>query len=174
MKEKEIFEKYSGEELDQFLVESNAIEGVYDDDSFLQAKLAWEYLISQEGLSSETILNTHRILMAHQDLEPEYIGNWRNCRIWIGNHEGPDFKRVPDLIQSWLDQINLSNDPDITQEEQDIILQNLHVQYEHIHPFADGNGRTGRMFWNFLRLKRGLSLKIIYDKEKYEYYRLFK
>lgn len=173
MPRQENAEIFTDEELNQFLVESNAIEGVFDAVSFKQAKLAWKFLISQEELTPETILTTHQILMAHQDLKQEYKGNWRNCGVWIGDHEGPDFRKVPGLIQSWLNQIDISSDTDIALEEQATILQNLHVQYEHIHPFVDGNGRTGRMFWNFLRLKRGLPLKIIYERDKYEYYRLF-
>lgn len=174
MPRNETIEYSSEEELRQFLAESNAIEGIFDDDSLAQAQLAWEYLISQKELTPGTILITHQILMAHQDLEPEYKGNWRNCPVWVGGHEGSDFRKIPGLIQSWLDQIDVSADIDLTPKEQDVILQNLHVQYERIHPFVDGNGRTGRLFWNYLRLNRGLPLKIIYEKEKYEYYRLFK
>ncbi|HAI22634.1 TPA: hypothetical protein DCP77_02890 [Candidatus Collierbacteria bacterium] len=173
MSKEEISENFFEEELRKFLVESNAIEGVFDGDSLKQAYLAWKYLISQKELSLNTILITHQILMAHQDLNPELKGNWRNCPVWVGGREGSDFRKIPSLIQSWLDQIEVSNDPELTSEEQDVILQDLHVQYERIHPFADGNGRTGRMFWNFLRLKRGLPLKIIYESERLEYYRLF-
>lgn len=174
MSRKENVENYSEKEIKQFLVESNAIEGVYDSDSLMQAQLAWEFLISHKELSTENILGTHLILMAHQDLEPEHKGHFRNCPIWIGGREGSDFRNIPDLIQSWLNQIDITGDPDLPPEEQDSILQNLHVQYEHIHPFVDGNGRTGRMFWNFLRLKRGLPLKIIYENERFDYYRLFR
>lgn len=174
MSRKENAENYSEEEIKQFLVESNAIEGVYDEVSLEQAQLAWKYLISQNELSPEIILGTHLILMAHQDLKPEHKGHFRNCPVWIGNREGSNFRKVPSLIQSWLNQVDISDDPDLTPEEQDATLQNLHVQYEQIHPFADGNGRTGRMFWNYLRLKRGLSLKIIYENERFDYYRLFR
>jgi len=170
----EIERKYSEEELKQFLIESNAIEGVYDPDSLIRAQLAWEYLISQKELSMDAILITHQILMAHQDLDPELIGHFRNCPVWVGGREGADFRKVSGLIQSWLYQIDISDDLDLSPEEQDLILQNLHVQYEHIHPFVDGNGRTGRIFWNFLRLKSGLPLKIIYEEKRFEYYRLFR
>lgn len=174
MSRKETIENYKEEELNQFLVESNAIEGVFDTVSLKQAKLAWKFLISQEELTPETILTTHQILMAYQDLEQEHKGHFRNCQVWIGSREGADFRIVPDLIQSWLDQINISTNIDLTPEDKDLFLQNLHVQYEHIHPFVDGNGRTGRLFWNFLRLKRGLPLKIIYEDKRFEYYKLFR
>ena len=52
----------------------------------------------------------------------------------------------------------------------------LHVKYEKIHPFADGNGRTGRMFMNWTRLKRNNEpLLIIHEgEEQREYYGWFK
>lgn len=174
MSRKETIENYKEEELNQFLVESNAIEGVFDTASLKQAKLAWKFLISQEELTPETILTTHQILMAYQDLEQEEKGSWRNYPVRVGKYEVSDFKKIPGLIQSWLDQINVSAYIDLTPEDQDLFLQNLHVQYEHIHPFVDGNGRTGRLFWNFLRLKRGLPLKIIYEDKRFEYYKLFR
>ncbi|KKS62295.1 MAG: hypothetical protein UV29_C0018G0009, partial [Candidatus Collierbacteria bacterium GW2011_GWD2_42_50] len=68
MSKEEISENFFEEELRKFLVESNAIEGVFDGDSLKQAYLAWKYLISQKELSLNTILITHQILMAHQDL----------------------------------------------------------------------------------------------------------
>lgn len=173
MSRKEIFENNPTEEINRFLVESNAIEGIYDDDSLKQAQFSWEYLISQKELTVANILRTHHLLVINQNLKPEHKGNWRNCRVWVGNYEGPDHKNIPNLIQSWLDQINTLADLKLTPEEQDLLLQDLHVQYEQIHPFADGNGRTGRMFWNFLRLKAGLPIKIIYEKDRFDYYRLF-
>jgi Fic family protein len=49
-----------------------------------------------------------------------------------------------------------------------------HIRYEHIHPFVDGNGRTGRMFMNWERLKAGLPLLVIKESKKYDYYDWFK
>ncbi len=52
--------------------------------------------------------------------------------------------------------------------------QQLHVSYEKIHPFVDGNGRTGRMFMNWWRLTNGLPLLIIHEgDEQYNYYQWF-
>ena len=48
-----------------------------------------------------------------------------------------------------------------------------HIAYERIHPFIDGNGRTGRMFMNWQRLKAGLPILVIKEKEKQEYYKWF-
>ena len=46
----------------EFLKESNAIEGVFDEYSLQQAQKAWEFLSIQKELNTATILETHRIL----------------------------------------------------------------------------------------------------------------
>ncbi len=51
----------------------------------------------------------------------------------------------------------------------------LHVEYERIHPFVDGNGRTGRMFMNWWRMKNGLPVLVIHEgEEQMDYYQWFK
>lgn len=47
----------------------------------------------------------------------------------------------------------------------------FHVFYERIHPFLDGNGRTGRMITFRECLRGGLVPSIVLDAEKAEYYR---
>lgn len=173
MTSKETKETQINEEINIFLSESNAIEGVYDNDSLKQARTAWNYLISQTKLTSENIQNTHQLLMANQDLPTEYKGKWRTCRVWVGRTEAQPYDKIPQLIQEWLDEIDSLSNTNLNDEEKALPFQNLHVQYEHIHPFVDGNGRTGRMFWNFLRLKNGLPLITVYKKDRFDYYRLF-
>jgi len=111
--------------------------------------------------------------MENQDLPPKYKGKWRTCRVWIGHNEAQPYEKIPQLIQVWLEEIDSIAKTKHEDEEKDLLFQDLHVQYEHIHPFVDGNGRTGRMLWNFLRLKNGLPLKTIYEKDRFDYYRLF-
>lgn len=174
MTRKETAECQNDEEINIFLSESNAIEGVYDGDSLVQARLAWDYLISQTKLNPEIIQSTHQLLMENQDLPPKYKGKWRTCRVWIGHNEAQPYEKIPQLIQTWLEEIDVIAKTKHEDEEKALLFQDLHVQYEHIHPFVDGNGRTGRMFWNFLRLKNGLPLKTIYEKDRFDYYRLFR
>ena len=46
----------------------------------------------------------------------------------------------------------------------------FHVKFENIHPFADGNGRTGRILMNYLLLIDGHPPIIIYEEDRKEYY----
>lgn len=152
--------------VDYFLSESNAIEGVYDDDSLQQAKYAWDYLIEQPKLNGGVILKTHKILMLHQKLLPNQRGYWRTCQVYIGNREGIPYQQIPDAIAQWL--YVSSKAP--TAEFIDEWIKQAHIQYETIHPFVDGNGRTGRMFLNYQRIKAGLPLLVIHNEGKSDHY----
>ena len=46
----------------------------------------------------------------------------------------------------------------------------FHLRFEHIHPFADGNGRVGRTLMNYYLLINGEPPVIIYDEDKKKYY----
>lgn len=72
-------------------------------------------------------------------------------------------KDVPEAIEELLQQYEES--------EKDIItLAKFHAAYEKIHPFQDGNGRTGRMILFRECLYHGIDPFIIEDSRKREYY----
>jgi len=50
-----------------------------------------------------------------------------------------------------------------------VYLAHWHGYYEYLHPFRDGNGRTGRLHSNFLLLRAGHPLLIIELKDRSEY-----
>lgn len=164
------------EKLNEFLVESNAIEGVHDDVSFTQAIRAWEYLMSVNHFTTGVVLKTHKILMLHQPLYPNEKGYFRNVQVMIAGRFGMNPINVPQAIDQWV--LNVLDVIENGRNESEIFLERItrehHVLYEKIHPFVDGNGRTGRMFLNYERLKVGLPLLVIKADERQEYYKWFK
>ncbi len=149
-----------------FLKESNAIEGVYDDDSLQQAIKAWSWLIKQPKLVTSVVLKTHAILMKNHNIIPKEKGNYRIGPIYIAGREGSNWVVIPSNMQYWFNKAN----HDKYWED----IKESHVAYEHIHPFIDGNGRTGRMFMNWQRIKAGLPILIIKESKKWDYYLWFK
>lgn len=149
----------------KFLYESNAIEDVWDEESLEDALDAWRFIIDEEKLTPENIKMTHRILM-RRHLKGSYLGEFRQQPVWIGGREGLASILIPEAIKMWCKIVNKKN-------KKEHIIEKDHVEYEYIHPFIDGNGRTGRIFMNWQRVKNGLPILIIKEREKYAYYKWF-
>lgn len=164
-------------EVNDFLANSNAIEGVYDEDSFKQAIYAWEFLMEQDKLTKGVVLKTHKILMLNQSLLPSDKGYFRNIMVYIGNKPAINPISIDDRIDHWILNVNdvalnAKNESEIFKEK---ITKAHHIEYEKIHPFVDGNGRTGRLFMNWERKKVGMPLLVIHEgKEQQDYYKWFK
>ena len=164
--------KLKREDVIEFLLESNAIEGVYDNDSLKQAKKAWDFLIEQTKLTVPVILETHKILMKNTKLRPDEIGFFRRAPVYIGGHEALNFLKIPETIDSWL--LDVETSIKIPGEDGNNIKLD-HIEFERIHPWIDGNGRTGRMFMNWQRIKSGLPLLIVHEgEEQMSYYEWFR
>ncbi len=151
------------EKISKFLEQSNAIEGVYDADSLAQAEVAWEFLISQTEMSVGVICQLHKILMLNHNLMPHEKGYLRKIPVYIGNREAMDYELIEERLKLLVQGMTLV--PENSKSH--------HIQYEKIHPFVDGNGRTGRMLMNWERLRAGESILIIWEEEKHEYYKWF-
>lgn len=145
------------------LRESNAIEGVTDLDSFVQAMFAWAYLSELRTLKLPNILKAHKILMLHQPLEPNYKGYLRDINVQVGGTVCPSPMMLRPALEDWLNH-EWPNADSITS----------HVAFERIHPFVDGNGRIGRMlmFWRQIEHEGGLKPWPTAEKRQ-EYYKLF-
>lgn len=155
----------SAEEI-EFLQHSNYIEGVTDSESLDQAVFAWNYLKVQKDLNVTNIKKTHKILMLKQPLKPNEKGYFRTIPVWISGKTGAAVSGVPADMIAWAASANMS--------KEEMAIKEDHITYEKIHPFVDGNGRTGRMFMNWQRLKNGLPILVIREEERQDYYNWFK
>ena len=62
------------------------------------------------------------------------------------------------------------NDSEISNIDPLIKMAIIHFQFESIHPFYDGNGRTSRLLMNYLQKKFDLPLAIVFKEDKNEYF----
>jgi Fic family protein len=109
-------------------------------------------------LSLETLCEWHRTIMTGSPTPERYVGVIRNEQGWIGGHDPTDAHLVtppPDELNTLLnDLVHYINREDLDPVAQAGIA---HAQFEIIHPFADGNGRVGRVLVAWI-LTRRLSL----------------
>ena len=78
----------------------------------------------------------------------------------------------PFEIEDWCDNLSYRLENAKTNEEKVEIIMNQHIKFEKIHPFNDGNGRTGRLLIIHSCLKEGLEPIIIPKEEKGKYINL--
>ncbi|WP_203567524.1 Fic family protein [Aestuariimicrobium ganziense] len=107
-------------------------------------------------LDEQSILDMHRALMeGHHD----EAGQYRGQLVWVGTsgisprgavHVAPAAALVPDAMADLVQFV--------TREDVQVVVQTAvaHAQLETIHPFADGNGRTGRALVHAMMRAKGL------------------
>jgi len=110
-----------------------------------------------ELLTTERVQDWHGRLMEgpHGWLPPEMVGAFRTVQGWIGGTSPldavlmtppPEF--VPDLMDDLLAYVNRDDVDAVTQAAV------AHAQFESIHPYADGNGRIGRVLVAWILVRR--------------------
>lgn len=148
---------------------SNLIENIDDADEDEQSLAAWDYLCGQKNLSHAAIKETQRLITSNQtDLPNSDKGEYRSVsktNVWIGRRAAPGWELVALLMDNYLlDMSNLrAADP-----------KAMHIRFENIHPFRDGNGRTGRMLMWWHERALGLEPTLIRFEDRPAYYRWFK
>lgn len=157
-------------DIKKYIKASNEIEGIYSEEENEQSLLAWAYLEQLDTLSHADIMRVQKIITLHQEeLQPNQRGYYRGMagnltNVSVGGRFAPEYSLVESLMRNWLDDLAHMT-PLVS-----------HIRFESIHPFADGNGRTGRMIYWFICKKRGIK-PYYYNantpKDREAYYRLF-
>ena len=127
--------------------------------------MTWAVDTIEQGsvITVDTLLETHRRLLAGSRME-EYGSRVRDVQNWIGgsgynpcsaSFVPPPPELVGDLLDDLVGFCNSDSLPALAQAAV------AHAQFETIHPFADGNGRTGRALIHMVLRRRGLGLRIL-------------
>lgn len=122
-------------------------------------------------ITIQLIKDTHRYLL--QDVR-EDAGAFKTIHNII---IGADFTPTePYLVQSelknWCDTLEYRLDLSNTVEEKIEVIMEQHLRFERIHPFSDGNGRTGRALIVHSCLQQGIAPIIINKSDRQLYMNL--
>jgi Fic family protein len=140
-------------------------------------QLAVDRASSLEGIRPQDLVDIHRVLLQHAP-NSNIAGRLRTSQNWIGGNDynpcgaafvPPPAEEVERLLE---DLCRFSNDDELPALVQAAIA---HAQFETIHPFDDGNGRTGRALVQVILRRRGLAptfvppISVILAREKERY-----
>ena len=96
--------------------------------------------------------------------------SYRTIQVFIqgSKHIPPKPEKVPNLMMYYIYNYN--------HDEQDIFtkIAKYHIEFEKIHPFEDGNGRTGRLLLNYELLKNNISPVVISKEDRVKYFEFLK
>lgn len=151
----------------QYIHHSNLIEGF---DSYAMDKYSlevWEWLQGQGRLSHDAIKYVQRrITFSQPNFSHKYQGKYRtelDVEVRVGGHSASAAADVQLEMNLWLASFVKNLSPKLA-----------HIQFEQIHPFVDGNGRTGRMLMWWMEIRNGQEPTFIDESKRLEYYDWFK
>ena len=84
-----------------------------------------------------------------------------------GGMTPPPWPEVPAAMRHWVDTLNEIATAALPIEA----IAQAHNRFETIHPFLDGNGRTGRLLLNLILVRLGYAPAIIYKRDRSKYLR---
>src|SRR3990167_2157994 len=156
-------------DIKQYVHESNLIENIDDKAFDKQSLAAWSFISEEKELNFSNVCKLQKMItLLHDDLLPHQKGYTRSMsktNVYIGGKLAPAWWLVDGLLNNWLLDMNDWKTLDPIE---------MHTRYEAIHPWSDGNGRSGRMLLWHHELKIGKKPTLFLNSEKHEkYYPLF-
>ncbi|MBS1986926.1 Fic family protein [Candidatus Dependentiae bacterium] len=144
---------------------SVSLDDVEEVSNYVQAiKHALSRIENGFPLSLRLLKETHAILLKGVRGSHKYPGEFRRTQNWIGGTKPSNAFFVPPPPEYLTELLgNLENFLHDETHHLPVLIQAglLHVQFETIHPFLDGNGRLGRLLITLLLCQKELLLEPI-------------
>jgi Fic family protein len=117
---------------------------------------------ARRRVEPQDVLRLHRIV-AGKVMEQGDAGRYRAMRVQVGGYVPPSPGEVPGLMRELLDWWN----DDAAALSPVLSSAIVHYRFEAIHPFADGNGRTGRALALWELYRRGFDTHHIFSVDEF-------
>jgi hypothetical protein len=167
-----LFDPLHDDALVAFVRASNAIERIEDPPYGPGTAEFDDHLDAARRVSDGSISDPFDVhwVLTRRLLGPGQAGVARGVHVTIGGSEPPE--PGPHLAAHVRRLNRLLAEGRVGDEPATVFAWRMHHEFECAHPFVDGNGRTGRLLLNALRLDAGLPwLTIRPGDEQHEYYR---
>ena len=152
--------------LDSTIPGSTSVREVFE---VLNHKRAIDYMISElendKKLDIYVIKNINKEIL---DRLNDNAGNFkRNGNAIIGaNFETSTPSQAPILTKNWIENLNYRLELCKNDDEKLLEILNSHIEFERIHPFSDGNGRTGRLIMMYLCFQEKIAPFVIEKEDR--------
>ena len=116
----------------------------------------------KKEIRHEDLFKLHRLL-ADTVMDQGTAGSYRTISVRVGKYSPPAARDVSSLmfeLLEWWNKKSVGLSPVLSSAI-------LHYRFEHIHPFADGNGRTGRALALWELYRRGFDSHHIFSVDEY-------
>ena len=123
-------------------------------------------LVKRDFITLNDILEIHKRVLGHVD--PVEGGVFRRTQVYVGNHIPPKPEKLNILMDEFMEWINSDYTAHLHPVKQAALA---HYKLVHIHPFADGNGRTSRLLMNTILMKYGYPPIVIQKQQRLQYYK---
>ncbi len=124
-----------------------------------------------QELTLDVISSLHKMLISN--IRDEVAGRFRKTGeyVRVGNHIAPKSEEITERLEKMIAEYNASAHENIVRR-----IAKLHLTFEYIHPFVDGNGRIGRTLNNYLLIREGyvpINIKFVDRKNYYNAFQEF-
>lgn len=176
----------------RLICESDAIEGIIDDPEVVRAQimsrharghvgallLLREHALQKVPMRPVLVRQTQAMIAAEQgekgqdEIEEKYRGNWRDYDVRVGGRVCIPWQEVPARMDTLIEETRTWQKTchKLSAVQRVAAIARFHYTYLHIHPFVDGNGRSGRALVYYLYRFCGLQPFVFTSADRSEAY----